>query len=1061
MSKTPRAREIHNFSYNFEENFAKIRQYDNDVSPRPRRPFQNDSSSRYYTTSDGSGQGRAIGDSNRGSTSRGEGGLGGRQYYQGGTSPDNINKTKRSFASVNGRYENGKYNGDQGSYCNYSATNDDIERGRSSDVSAGVKNNYLERGQPAPLKTEAPRQTGPESRVPGRDNTVPPASRRWVPPSLRPQHGLTQEAKNDAIFRKVRGILNKLTPEKFQELSDDLLKIDLNSAVILNGVIYLIFEKALDEPKYSSMYAQLCKRLSKEAPNFDSPSHSCTFLRLLLNVCRDKFYNRSVTSDIINHDGPLTPEEEEKLHVAKQRMLGNVKFIGELSKLHMLSENVLHTCIQQLLERKHRTTASIQDRCEDMECLSQLIRTCGKNLDTEQGKKLMDQYFEKMDQRSNSPKYPPRIRFMLRDIIELRKNNWIPRKVATTEGPVPIRQIRADDDNLIRPSYMNRNRDMRNNERESDNWMNRFSLNLQSGFNDMFSGLSVTSPSHIMSPTGYNNNNRHHNQRNNQNNHHNNYNNRFNKHNNHNQHNNSHNNSSYSNMMNNKDLAPRFKRNLISATQDAVENLQMRPAANSLLFKANVNIKTPPLLPISTPPPSISSNHSSLSSMNAPLSNSIQTSRPTSAPGSDISQTSLNSNVSSQNSLKSGQSLGGTPININNKDSTLLKQGSTEKAEKKQAKKDKGPNKEEVLKRVTTFLHENLMIDNIESNDKNIDDIVATFYELKVPEKFMKDSCMCFFNEIIDKSEAQYERCIEFLQQLRKDNKLTQNAILEAFRHFVNKMNEKEASIPKITTLVALLLSRAVCAKLCKLSDIASYTENGQHYPLFLLVLQQLHKTMGKNALSDLFAESKVNLISTLPEADRTKDRMAAILDDRNLSFLYPLLKLQAEMLKQIQAEPNPQSFYKWIKANVDSKYYTDVGFIMALMTVILKYVTQETTLTDDTDIKKNPDKTQTEKEQSLLIKYRNVLNAFLDGKHDLQLVAVYALQVFCYNVGFPKGMLCRWFKNLYDGNVIEEEPFLRWKEEISDDYPGKGEALFQVNSWLTWLEQAESEDED
>lgn len=68
----------------------------------------------------------------------------------------------------------------------------------------------------------------------------------------------------------------------------------------------------------------------------------------------------------------------------------------------------------------------------------------------------MEQYFEKMEQRSNSQKYPPRIRFMLRDVIELRKNNWIPRKVGTTEGPVPIRQIRADDENMIRPPYINR-----------------------------------------------------------------------------------------------------------------------------------------------------------------------------------------------------------------------------------------------------------------------------------------------------------------------------------------------------------------------------------------------------------------------------------------------------------------------------------------------------------------------------------------------------------------------------------------------------------------------------
>lgn len=59
------------------------------------------------------------------------------------------------------------------------------------------------RGTPPPIKTEAPRQTGPESRVTGRETPVPPASRRWVPPSLLPQYGLTEEAQNDAIFRKV------------------------------------------------------------------------------------------------------------------------------------------------------------------------------------------------------------------------------------------------------------------------------------------------------------------------------------------------------------------------------------------------------------------------------------------------------------------------------------------------------------------------------------------------------------------------------------------------------------------------------------------------------------------------------------------------------------------------------------------------------------------------------------------------------------------------------------------------------------------------------------------
>jgi len=182
-------------------------------------------------------------------------------------------------------------------------------------------------------------------------------------------------------------------------------------------------------------------------------------------------------------------------------MLGNVKFIGELNKLDMLSKNVLHQCIMELFDKKKKRTAGTQEMCEDMECLAQLLKTCGKNLDSEQGKELMNQYFEKLERRSKSSEYPPRIRFMLKDVIELRQNNWVPRKLGTTEGPVPIKQIRSDDDSIIRTPFPNRNRDMRNNDRDSDSWMNRFHLNIQpGGYNDMFSGLSVTGASPIVSP---------------------------------------------------------------------------------------------------------------------------------------------------------------------------------------------------------------------------------------------------------------------------------------------------------------------------------------------------------------------------------------------------------------------------------------------------------------------------------------------------------------------------------------------------------------------------------
>ena len=56
--------------------------------------------------------------------------------------------------------------------------------------------------------------------------------------------------------------------------------------------------------------------------------------------------------------------------------------------------------------------------------------------------------------------------------------------------------------------------------------------------------------------------------------------------------------------------------------------------------------------------------------------------------------------------------------------------------------------------------------------------------------------------------------------------------------------------------------------------------------------------------------------------------------------------------------------------------------------------------------------------------------------------------------------MLLRMFVLLYDTEVVEEEAFLKWKEDVSEKHPGKGKALFQVglafifSSWIFFSER-------
>jgi len=60
--------------------------------------------------------------------------------------------------------------------------------------------------------------------------------------------------------------------------------------------------------------------------------------------------------------------------------------------------------------------------------------------------------------------------------------------------------------------------------------------------------------------------------------------------------------------------------------------------------------------------------------------------------------------------------------------------------------------------------------------------------------------------------------------------------------------------------------AHAISEELASLVEISEVTENGAHYPLFMLILQQLYKTQGKTRLTQLFNDSKVRYLwTTLP----------------------------------------------------------------------------------------------------------------------------------------------------------------------------------------------------
>jgi translation initiation factor 4G len=276
------------------------------------------------------------------------------------------------------------------------------------------------------------------------------SANRWTPASIAaPGAGFARrpgqpvdENSPEVVDRKVKSLLNRLSMEKFDSLSDQIIEWankseKENDGRTLMRVIRHVFEKATDEAAWSEMYARLCRKmLEKISNNVVDESIKTSdgnpfaggqlFRKYLLNRCQEDFErgwqlkevamanaaNKATDDDKAaaaetEGEEALYSDEYYALQKAKRQGLGLVKFIGELFKLQMLTERIMHECIKKLLSNVDNPAE------EEIESLCKLLTTIGQQLDTQKASKHMDVYFTRMKELSSSPKIASRMQFML------------------------------------------------------------------------------------------------------------------------------------------------------------------------------------------------------------------------------------------------------------------------------------------------------------------------------------------------------------------------------------------------------------------------------------------------------------------------------------------------------------------------------------------------------------------------------------------------------------------------------------------------------------------------
>lgn len=267
----------------------------------------------------------------------------------------------------------------------------------------------------------------------GQDFALPKTSQGgWKPRSVGnagPAPGGDGHMPPDVVQRKVKSNLNKMTPENFDRISDQVLEIvgqskDESDGRTLRQVIQLTFEKATDEAHWAPMYAKFCKRmLESMSPEIkdenirDKQDNVVTggslFRKYLLNRCQEEFergwkVNLPPRPDGTTEEAAMMSDEYYTAAAAKRRGLGLVKFIGELFKLSMLTERIMHACVKKLVDFD-----GVPEEAE-VESLTSLLRTIGQALDnSDKGPSMMDAYFSRIQMMMDTPNLPSRLRFML------------------------------------------------------------------------------------------------------------------------------------------------------------------------------------------------------------------------------------------------------------------------------------------------------------------------------------------------------------------------------------------------------------------------------------------------------------------------------------------------------------------------------------------------------------------------------------------------------------------------------------------------------------------------
>uniref|UniRef100_A0A8C7Y5U6 Eukaryotic translation initiation factor 4 gamma, 3a n=1 Tax=Oryzias sinensis TaxID=183150 RepID=A0A8C7Y5U6_9TELE len=844
------------------------------------------------------------------------------------------------------------------------------------------------------------------------------AENAWKPGMKRETLPEDPEAqRTQELFRRVRSILNKLTPQKFNQLMKQVTDLTIDTEERLKGVIDLVFEKAIDEPGFSVAYGNMCRCLATlKVQMTDKPNSTVNFRKLLLNRCQKEFEKDKVDDVVFERkqkelDSAASTTERERLQEeleeakdkARRRSIGNIKFIGELFKLKMLTEAIMHDCVVKLLKNHDE---------ESLECLCRLLTTIGKDLDFEKAKPRMDQYFNQMEKIVKERKTSSRIRFMLQDVIDLRLHNWVSRRA--DQGPKTIEQIHKEakieeqeEQRKVHQQLLSKDSKRRPDPREQ-----------RAQRDDTWNTVPTTKNSRTIDP-------------------------------------------------NKIPKISKVRRGPAAVTRTLTPGELWEGT-----FSAVVWCLLPPSGPAHALLPSAAE---ALRSETSPWSPAHRRCGPArSTEGAVRKNCWSHRPPRGRKESGKGRSLGGrasqrTKASRSAAESEkrvrtpeqmiLVPRHPAVGFECKGHARHVSPVKPEPP--VPTVEKPSLSVEEIERKSKSI---IEEFLHIND----YKEAVLCV-------DELDLGSQLHIFVQVGVDSTLERSQITRdhmaepfhtKFTDTLEMADDMAIDIPHIWLYLAEMLCPVLKDGGFSMRELFSELSKpllpvGRAGILISEILHILCKQMSHRTVSSLWRESGISWTDVLPQGEDVQ----AFISQQKLEFLQtdgsgceaaPSKRmLSPEELSQqlekllLEDMASDEQIFDWVEENLDEPQTSSPPFLRSLMTAVCKAAVKD---------ENNCCRVDT----AIIQRRLPVLLKYLNSDTERQLQALYALQALIVSLEQPANLLRMFFDCLYDEDVISEDAFYKWESSKDPaEQEGKGVALKSVTAFFTWLREAEEESED